>query len=157
MYIVHLIRWTNNQTNTQITMSQSLFSVSSISLTGEEEEAFFWSRIGLQQSSIRKTTIIYNKRIWPHYFLMLAYFFISLNLMHEQLIHETNRYGNNNDPATAGPSSAGPAEPGPTLSSCTMVNYTTLFRCVFHIHHTWLYLIRQMFLLKFISHILHVL
>ena len=59
--------------------------------------------------------------------------------MHDLLIPETNLSDNDNEPAAVGPAAAGrvgPAEPGPTLSSCTTVDYTSLFRCVYHIHHT---------------------
>ena len=83
----------------------------------------------LQQSSIRKNTILYNKSISLRSFLMLAYFFISLNLTHDQLIHETNLSDDDDDP-----DAAGPAGPGPSLSCCTTVDYTTLFRCGCHVH-----------------------
>ena len=65
--------------------------------------------------------------------LALAYFFISLNLTHNPLIHETNLSKNYNGPAAAEPT--GPAGPGPTLSFDPTVDYTTLFMCVCHIQH----------------------
>ena len=66
---------------------------------------------------------------------MLAYFFISLSVTNYDLIHETNLSDNDNNPAIAGPAATGPAGPGPTLPYWTMVDYTTLFMCVCHIHH----------------------
>ena len=74
---------------------------------------------------------------------MLPYFFISLNLMHDQLIHETNLPDNDNDSAAAGPAAfgrVGPAKPGPTLSSCTMygrLHITIQVRLSYSPYHTW--------------------
>ena len=73
-----------------------------------------------KQSSIRQNTDMYNKGISLRSYLMLAYFFIYLNLTHEQLIHETNMsVKEDEDDASS-----------PVLSNNTTIKFTTKFRFV---------------------------
>ena len=73
-----------------------------------------------KQSSIRQNTDMYNKGISLRSYLMLAYFFIYLNLTHEQLIHETNMsVKENEDDASS-----------PVLSNNTTIKFITKFRLV---------------------------
>ena len=74
-----------------------------------------------KQTSIRKGTILYSKGISFRSFLMLAYFFIALNMTHAQLIHNTNLSGAEDEEEDM-------ATGGPLLSCKTIVHYTNIFR-----------------------------
>ena len=72
-----------------------------------------------KQTSIRKNTVLYKKGISLRSFLMIAYIFVMLNYTHEQIIHEVDLSGDEEEE---------PGE-GPSLSCNTTVYYNNLLRC----------------------------
>ena len=86
-----------------------------------------------RQTSIRHGTILLHKGLSFRSFLLLAYFFSSLTLTHEQLIHECNLYDSGEEEVEeVGRGGAGGymVGTGARLSCNTTVHYNSIFRCV---------------------------
>ena len=91
-----------------------------------------------RQTSIRHGTILLHKGLSFRTFLLLAYFFSSLTLTHEQLIHECNLYdsGDDEEEVVRGREGRGGGEggymvgTGARLSCNTTVHYNSIFRFV---------------------------
>ena len=83
---------------------------------------YFWCSGCKSSTSIRKGTMLSSKGITFRTFLMIGYFFVAMNMTHQQLIHEVN--------LVCPEGEEGEYTLGTTLTSChTTVFYNKVFRC----------------------------